>query len=179
MIETPRLETPRLILRGLDPEADFEAYAAMLADPETARFIGGVADRAQAWRGMALVIGHWAIRGYGMFAVEERASGRFVGRVGPWYPGEWPGREIGWTIVRDCWGQGYAVEAAGAAMDWALDSLGWERPIHVIQAENLASVRVAEKLGARLLERIDSLPGFGTAADIWGQSAADWRARPR
>ena len=179
MFDIPRLETPRLILRALDPEADWDGYAAMLADSETARFIGGVQSRAQAWRSIATMIGHWAIRGYGMFAVEERASGRFVGRVGPWYPGEWPGYEVGWTIIRDCWGQGYAVEAAAAAMDHAFDRLGWNQVIHIVQPENRPSVRVAEKLGSRLFDRIDSLPGFGVAADIWGQSAADWRARPR
>lgn len=177
MIDAPRLETDRLILRTIDPDRDFEPWAAMMADEETARFIGGVQPRAGAWRQMCSVLGHWQVRGYGFFTVEEKASGAFVGRMGPWFPEGWPAEEVGWTIVRDAWGRGYAGEAAAACLDWVFDALGWQAVVHLIDSENRASQRVAEKLGSRKQGYIDDVPPFGIGADIWGQSAADWRAR--
>jgi RimJ/RimL family protein N-acetyltransferase len=96
-----RIETERLILREIDPVRDFESWAKTLADERTVRYLDGkVLDRALAWRNMAAIIGHWEIRGYGFFSVEEKATGEWVGRVGPWYPEGWPEPEIGWTIRR-------------------------------------------------------------------------------
>ena len=92
-----------------------------------------------------------------MFSVIERESGRWVGRLGPWQPEGWPGPEIGWAIVRDCWGKGYAVEGAIAASDWAFDTLGWPNMIHSISPANLPSQRVAQKLGSRNLGRLRRL----------------------
>ena len=152
-VEIPRLETPRLILRALDP-GDFEAFAAMMADPDVARYLtldGKPQDRADAWRSFAFIAGHWQMRGFGMWAVEEKTTGRFVGRIGPNYPEGWPDREIGWTIAREFWGKGYASEAARAAMDYAFDTLGWRRAISLIHPDNARSVAVAQRLGERRL----------------------------
>ena len=136
-----RLHTERLILREIDPDRDFESWAKTMADERVVRFIGGeVLDRAQAWRNMAAVIGHWQIRGYGFFSVESRQSGEWVGRVGPWYPEGWPEPEIGWTISPDHWGKDYATEAARASLDYAFDALGWTRAVHVILTGNEASI---------------------------------------
>lgn len=179
MTDAPRLETPRLILRAIDVERDFEPWAAMMADAETARFIGGVQERAAAWRGMCTIVGHWQVRGYGFFAVEEKATGAFVGRIGPWYPEGWPAREVGWTIRREFWGKGYAREAATATIDWAFDHLGWESVIHTIDPANAPSIALATRLGSPKIGHIDRLPPFDFAADIYGQSAAAWRARGR
>ena len=179
MTDAPRLETERLILRGVDAERDFEPLATLLADEETARFIGGVQERATAWRSMCALIGHWRVRGYGFFAVEEKASGAFIGRVGPWFPEGWPAPEVGWTLSRDHWGKGYALEAASASLDWAFDHLAWTEVIHVIDAENRNSQRVAEKLGSRRVGGVENLRPFGMSPDIWGQSAAEWRAARR
>jgi RimJ/RimL family protein N-acetyltransferase len=177
MSPDPRLETERLILRPLDGARDFEPLAAMMADEQTARFIGGVQERAAAWRSMCAIIGHWQVRGYGFFAVEDKATGEFLGRVGPWYPEGWPAPEVGWTIRRDAWGKGYASEAATAAIDWAFDHLKWSAVIHVIEPANTPSIGVAIRLGSVRTGHIDRLPPFGFAADLYGQSAADWRAR--
>ena len=155
-----RLETDRLILRNIDPERDFEPWAAMMADEQTVRFIGGmVMDRAAAWRHMAAVIGHWTIRGYGFFSVEHRDTGEWLGRVGPWYPEGWPAPEVGWSIARQHWGNGYASEAGRAAVDFAFEVLGWDRVIHAIVAGNEQSAAVARKLGSVLVETRRGLAG--------------------
>jgi RimJ/RimL family protein N-acetyltransferase len=143
----PRLETERLLLREYR-ESDFDAYAAILADPEVMRTLtGSPQPRWEAWRSFAMHVGHWVLRGYGMWSVEEKATGRFVGRVGLYYPEGWPGREVGWTIARECWGRGYAPEAGRAALRYAFDVLGWDRIISVIRPDNSNSIAVARKLG--------------------------------
>ena len=101
-----------------------------MQDAETCRFIGGQQPRALAWRGFLTMVGAWHIQGFAMFSVLEKATGAWVGRVGPWQPDGWPGPEVGYTIVRAAWGKGYAPEAAAAAMDWAFDHLGWTEVIH-------------------------------------------------
>lgn len=172
----PTLETPRLILRP--PEAgDFDAWAAFAADPEAARFVGGQLSRSMAWRSMCVMTGAWTVNGFSNFSVVEKASRRWIGRVGPWAPEGWPGLEVGWGLARDAWGKGYAVEAATAAMDWVVDVLGWDEIVHAIHPENIRSQRVAERLGSRHL-RVDVLPDpFNDSVHIWGQSRTEWIAR--
>ena len=109
-----RIETPRLLLR-LPTAADLDPWAAMMADEETAKFIGGTMARSASWRGLMTMIGAWHAYGFSMFSVVEKASGRWVGRLGPWMPDDWPGTEVGWAIVRECWGRGYATEGAIAS----------------------------------------------------------------
>jgi RimJ/RimL family protein N-acetyltransferase len=121
----------------------------MAADPEVMRYIGGVLDRAQSWRQMALHAGHWALRGYGNWAVERKSDGVLLGRCGLWNPEGWPGVEIGWKFARHAWGQGYATEAARAAVAWAWTVLNAPRLISVIHPDNASSMRVAERLGLR------------------------------
>src|ERR1700754_2093778 len=146
----PILETERLILRAPQPE-DFEAWAAFAADEETMRHIGGVQARSVAWRGICSVAGAWTIQGYSMFSVIEKATGRWIGRLGPWQPADWPGAEVGWGIVRDSWGKGSATEGASAAIDYVFDCLGWPDMIHCIEPENVNSQNVAKRLGSTLL----------------------------
>ncbi|HEX6376831.1 MAG TPA: GNAT family N-acetyltransferase [Allosphingosinicella sp.] len=173
----PTLETARLILRPPQAE-DLDGLAEMMTDEETARFVGGVLERSGAWRQLASVAGSWALMGYGMFSVVEKDSGRWVGRLGPWQPADWPGPEVGWGLTRTAWGRGYATEGAAAAIDWAFDSLGWDRVIHCIAADNIASARVAERLGSTLLGSAYLPPPYdGEPVDIWGQSREEWRAR--
>ncbi len=173
----PTLETERLILRPTARE-DFEPWAAMMADEEVARFIGGLQPRATAWRGFMAMAGAWTLDGFAMFSVIEKASGRWIGRIGPWCPDGWPGTEVGWSLVRDAWGKGYAVEASAAAIDWAFDVLGWTEVIHTILPENIPSQRVAERLGStyrgptRLPPPLD-----GFDARMWGQTREQWRTR--
>jgi RimJ/RimL family protein N-acetyltransferase len=171
----PTLETSRLILRP--PTADdFEPWAAAEGDAETMRYLGGARNRFLAWRGFMAVAGSWAINGYSMFSVIEKASGRWVGRLGPWRPEGWPGTEVGWAILRDAWGRGYATEGATAAMDWVVDHLGWTEVVHSIDPANAASQAVARRLGSSILRR-QRLPAplDREELDIWGQTAQAWR----
>jgi RimJ/RimL family protein N-acetyltransferase len=172
-----RIETARLILRPprLD---DLEAWTEMMSDEPTARFIGGAAPRSICWRQLMTLMGSWHAMGFGMFSVIEKQSGRWIGRLGPWQPEEWPGPEIGWAIVRDYWGRGYAVEGAVASTNWAFDTLGWTKIIHSIAPDNLASQRVAQKLGSRNLGPGQlPAPFVHDRVDIWGQTLDDWRRR--
>jgi RimJ/RimL family protein N-acetyltransferase len=172
----PTIETERLILRPVAAE-DFEPMAAMHADERVMQFLGGVQPRSVAWRSFLGMAGAWTLQGFGMFSVMGRDTGAWLGRVGPLYPEGWPGTEVGWALIRSAWGKGYAVEAATAAMDFAVETLGWTDVIHCIADENSASQRVAQRLGSSLLG-VTRLPS-PTDEDIgmWGQSAAQWRAR--
>jgi RimJ/RimL family protein N-acetyltransferase len=172
-----QLETPRLLLRPTRRE-DFEPWAAFMADPESARFVGGVQPRSVAWRGFLTMVGAWHVQGFAMFSVIEKTSRRWIGRIGPWQPEGWPGREIGWGVVRDRWGQGYATEAATATIDWAFAELGWTDVIHTIDVDNVSSQAVARKLGSRNRGR-GRLPApySDLAIDVWGQAKAEWLGR--
>lgn len=175
---TVMLETERLILRP-PVAADLDAWAAFMADAEAQRHLGGAQERPIAWRSLCVMAGAWAIDGFAMFSVIEKASGHWIGRLGPWYPAGWPGREVGWALVRDAWGKGYATEGATAAIDWAFDHLGWDDVIHCIVPENVNSQKVARRLGSRWLRR-DRLPApIDIDTELWGQSREDWRARRR
>ena len=143
---TPALETERLILRK-PVAADFDAEAEFMAS-ERSRFVGGPMSREMAWRAFATLLGHWDLRGYGFFAVEDKATGAFVGRVGPWYPEGWPEPEIGWSLGAASEGRGVAREAAEAARRYVYDDLGWSTAISLIAPENGRSIALAERLGA-------------------------------
>lgn len=170
-----QIETERLILRDIDPERDFESWARTMGDERTVHYTEGrVLDRVRSWRHMAATMGHWQIRGYGFFSVEEKSSGEWVGRVGPFFPEGWPAPEIGWTISPDYWGKGYATEAAFAALDYVFNTLGWTRVIHVILQGNERSIAVAERIGSRLLGTQQGLPGVtDEEVLIYGQDAPD------
>lgn len=173
-IRSLRLETPRLVLRPTSLE-DFEAWAEFMADRESAQFIGGWQPRNTAWRSFMTNAGAWSLQRFAMFSVIEKSTGRWVGRVGPWMPDGWPGTEIGWGIVRDACGRGYATEAAVAAIDWSLAALGWREVIHVIDHGNVASQAVARKLGSRNRGRGRLPAPYDEAVvDIWGQTADEW-----
>lgn len=98
---------------------------------------------------MAMLAGHWLLRGFGSWAVEERATGELAGRLGLHYPEGWPDRELGWALARRFWGRGYALEGCRASLAHAFDDLGWERAISLIHPENLRSKRLAARLGMR------------------------------
>jgi RimJ/RimL family protein N-acetyltransferase len=145
----PLLRTDRLLLRGFEAR-DFDAYAAMMADPDVTRYLAGgrPLTRADAWRQMAMFAGHWVLREFGVWAVEEQRTGAFIGRIGCFEPEGWPGFELAYTLARGAWGQGYAREAAAAALAYARDTLGRSEVIIVIRPGNAGSIRVATSLGA-------------------------------
>jgi RimJ/RimL family protein N-acetyltransferase len=146
-VDIPVLETERLRLRAWREE-DLEPYARFCANEATARFVGGPCSRGDAWRRIAMLVGHWAIRGYGNWALEDKTSRQFVGYSGLWNPEGWPEPEISWGLVQDFHGRGYATEAARRARDFAYRELGWSTAVSYIAPENTASIRVAKRLGA-------------------------------
>ncbi len=170
----PFIETRRLKLR-MWQESDIAPNTAMLADPASGRFITAdgkpVTDEFVGWRNAAVMAGHWALHGFGYFVVEEKSTGRFAGRVGPWFPPGWPGFEVGWGIARDFRGKGYAVEATRAALNWVFATFEIDRVIHCIDRENLPSQAVARRLGAVTEHEIDL---FGHVADLWVTSRDTW-----
>jgi len=142
------------------------------------RHLGGVQRLPVAWRGFMTVAGAWAMQGCSMFSVIEKASGRWVGRLGPWVPAQWPGTEIGWGLAREVWGRGYATEGATAAIDWAFDTLGWSEVVHCIAPANAASLNVARRLGSSFLRQARlPAPYDAEEVEIWGQTREVWRAR--
>ena len=175
----PTIETARLILRPPSGE-DFEPFAAFMANPDTANFIGGVMARSVAWRTLSTFAGGWMINGYSMFSWIEKDTGRWIGRGGPWQPAEWPGPEVGWGVIAEAQGKGYAQEAARAAIDWAFDHLGWTDVIHCIDPKNAPSIGVAKALGSSVTRSGVVAPAPMVATwDIYGQTREQWRARAR
>ncbi|HPE48658.1 MAG TPA: GNAT family N-acetyltransferase [Hyphomonas sp.] len=173
----PTLETERLILRPPKAE-DFPFMCEMMADAETARFIGGVMEPSAVWRSLCVLTGAWTIRGYSMFSVIEKSTGNWIGRLGPWQPEGWPGTEIAYGLTKGAQGRGYAREGVSAAIDYAVDILGWDEVIHCIDPLNAPSIRLAESLGARKLREAQAPAPFAEIRwDVYGQSADDWRAR--
>lgn len=171
------IETDRLILRPTQPE-DFDGWAALMADEENSRHIGGPMPRAMAWRGFLTMAGAWAMQGFAMFSVIEKSTGLWIGRMGPWFPEGWPGHEIGWGLSRHAWSKGYAVEGATACMDFAFDQLGWDDVIHSIEPSNEPSKAVARRLGSRL-RGAGQLPApfEHIPVELWGQTRDEWKRR--
>ncbi len=158
--DVPELPTDRLRLRAYR-ESDLSAFAEMMADPDVARYLAsGTLSRADAWRQLALFIGHWVLRGYGLWAVEEVATGRFIGRIGCWYPEGWPALEVGYGLARHAWGHGYAREAAAAALTYAREVIKPPEIVSIIRPDNRRSIRVAESLGATAGETIEFAGGL-------------------
>lgn len=145
------VETPRLLLR-LPEASDVHTMMEIHQDPDVIRYLGsGVpGDIAVAWRTVAMMIGHWHMRGYGPWIITRKADGEILGRAGLWHVEGGPGMEIGWMLRRSAWGQGIATEAARAALSWAWEHVETDHIIGVIHATNASSIRIAEKLGLRL-----------------------------
>jgi len=154
------VDTPRLWLRPLQA-SDAEPLLEIHQDPEAARYVlqgttaGGI---THAWRIVAMLIGHWHLRGYGQWAVVEKASGEVIGRVGLWHPAGAPAIALGWIIRRARWGNGFATEAALAALTWTWEHVAADHIVSVIQPDNAASIRVAQTIGERF-ERHDVVNG--------------------
>ncbi|MEM7171914.1 MAG: GNAT family N-acetyltransferase [Pseudomonadota bacterium] len=156
----PNIESKRLIFREFQEARDFEAYAKFYATDQT-KYYGGPLDRALAWRAAAAMMGHWIIRGFGTWAVEEKATGDFCGMIGLWHPEGWPEREITWSVVPEKQGKGIAYEGALRVRQYAYENLGWDVCHSCILEGNAASINLAEKLGATL-ERKKVNPDRGT-----------------
>jgi RimJ/RimL family protein N-acetyltransferase len=174
-VTIPTLETERLLLRPVR-EADVEPLYAMMQDPDVMQYIGErrIPTLQEVWRWVAGWIGHWAWRGYGQWAVEERSSGELIGRVGILNPVEWPGPEVAYMLGKPWWGRGYATEAAGAAMDWGFETTGFDRLISLIDPANVASIAVATHLGETPRGEVEL---WGNQVLIYAIDRAAWEAR--
>ncbi len=160
------LETDRLIMR-MWREDDFERHAEICSDPAVMRFLGEgkSLDRMEAWQHMARLVGHWHLRGYGHWAVEEKSSGTLIGRIGFYNPEGWPGFELGWILARDCWGKGYATEGARRALRYAFEEMRRHHVISLIDPQNTASIKVAERLGEMAEGKVEV---FGKEVTVYG-----------
>ncbi len=148
-LDIPSIETERLLLRAFTAE-DVAPLAAIHGDARTMVYLGGVTDDTLlgAYDKILAYLGHWALNGFGRWAVVEKSSGRMVGRTGFLdAPDDWPGCELGWTFARDQWGKGYATEAAIAARDFGFERLGMTRIFSMIHPDNTPSQGVARRLG--------------------------------
>lgn len=172
-----RIETEHLLLRP-PREGDFDGFARLMGDDATARFIGGAQPRSIAWRSFLTLAGAWMVQGFGMFSVIEKTSDRWLGRIGPWHPEGWPGTEVGWGMLAEAQGRGYATEAARASIDYAFEQLGWREVVHIIHPDNRPSMRVAERVGSREWRPCRmSAPYADEPAQLWGQTREQWLAR--
>lgn len=156
IVEIPELTTDRLRLRAFQA-ADVEAYVAMMADPEVTRYLGEgrPMSRVEAWRQLAMFAGHWVLKGYGIWAVEERATGQFIGRIGCHDPEGFPAFEVAYTLARPGWGHGYAREGAAAALEYARSVLRHPAITSIIRPDNRRSIRVAVSLGGIQSETVE------------------------
>ena len=169
----PTLKGDGFVLRAFR-EDDVPALSAMHGDPEVMRYLrpnGEVEPHLrQAWDYIAMQMGHWLLKGYGKWAMADAATDELIGRVGYFDPPyEWPGLELGWTLSRRVWGKGYATEAARLALDWGFETLAGDQIISAINPANMASIRVAERLGMRHV-RDDQLNG--TPCRIYAKARA-------
>ncbi|MDT9001801.1 GNAT family N-acetyltransferase [Paucibacter sp. APW11] len=155
----PRFRSERLQLRPFEAQ-DFDGLAAFFAHPVSATY-GGPCGRDEAWRKFAAYLGHWALRGYGPWALERLSDGAFIGLAGLWFPEGWLEPEITWALHPDAHGQGYATEAARRALQAAYEHFGWTTAISVVAAGNSASAAVAQRLGATLERTIPFRGGEG------------------
>ncbi|MEL7474863.1 MAG: GNAT family N-acetyltransferase [Cyanobacteria bacterium J06555_12] len=147
-MDIPTIETERLRLRGWREE-DLSAYAQLNSNQEFMKYIGaGIPlTREESWKSMACLTGHWHLKGYGLWVVELKDTSQFIGRVGLYNPEGWPTVEIGWGLSPEHWGQGFAIEAATAALHWAFSELEVSSLISIIHPENAASIKIARRLG--------------------------------
>lgn len=166
------LETDRLFLCQVDIDRDLDAFTEFMSDPESVRYIGNrTMDRVTCWRYLAMVMGHWKVRGFGFMSVIEKETGAWVGRVGPWFPLGWPQPEIGWAIHPAHLRKGYGAEAARACLDFAFDDLGWDDVIHVIVEGNAPSIALAKTIGSTLRGDLPGIPGVtDERCLVYGQS---------
>jgi len=142
----PVIETQRLVLRGPEPE-DYPNFKATFASYRS-RFMGGPLNAYETWMLYAAEIGHWNIRGFGMWMIHDKNTDETYGMAGGWFPAKWPEREIAWIIWPDKAGKGYALEATHAARNYFYKELGWDSAVSYLDPKNLDSIRLAERLGA-------------------------------
>lgn len=148
----PTLSTRRLHLRA--PQArDLDAYAAFYADADASGWYGGPLRRDEAWRQLAQEVGHWHLRGFGVWTLVRKDDGRVIGATGLHHPEGWPRHELTWWLVPHSRGAGYAAEASEAVIAFAINTLGWPAVETHILDGNIAAHRLARRLGGEVIAR--------------------------
>ncbi|TJZ90776.1 GNAT family N-acetyltransferase [Paracoccus gahaiensis] len=170
---TPILTTDRLTLRA--PQGSDWPHWRSFHHSDRARFIGGGADQktGTSWRAFGHVIGHWAMRGFGMFVFTLKGDDTPLGMTGPWFPEGWPEGELGWTAWSGAAeGRGLVAEAARAARGHAFATLGWTTAVSYIHPDNARSIALAERLGA-IRDRLAPQPEFDTPCVVYRHPAPE------
>ena len=180
MTTCPTLETERLILRPFR-EDDLASYFTMMKTPELRESlrIPDERGRSEAWLEMAWWLGQWELRGTGNWALQDKASGIFIGRAGLHNPErhDWPGVEVGWALHPDWWGLGYATEAGEESIRYGFEELGQDRLYSTILLDNHRSQTVAQRLGFVLIDT-KVLSHYPTEPHgIWMLDRGSWIAK--
>lgn len=151
-----RLETKRLILRMFKDDKDWQELHKYYSDEDCTKYTTGrFLTESESWRAIAGMIGHWHLRGYGPYAIEEKSSGNILGLVGLWYPNDWPEPEIKWGLIRQYWGQGFASEAARAVQKTASKYIPDLSPISLIHSKNDMSINLAVAMKAEFEKTVE------------------------
>jgi len=150
------LESTRLLFRQWK-NSDFPKYAEFYSDEKNAKYVGGKKDKDTAWRSMAQLVGHWHLKGFGYWAVEEKTTGSFVGCVGLWQSPGWPELELGYWLTEEFQGKAFAYEAAQVCKECARDKLKAKSLVSYIAPDNKPSIGLAKKLGATYEKTIELL----------------------
>ncbi|MEL6872940.1 MAG: GNAT family N-acetyltransferase [Pseudomonadota bacterium] len=166
-VDIPTLETDRLRLRAWSL-ADADHLAPVFTKEAGGELIGGTEGYYRAWRVISMEVGHWALRGFGVWALEAKDDGRFIGFCGPWFPGDFPEPDLGWALRVEERGKGFATEAATAARDYLYSERAFAPLVSIIAPENAGSVGVAKRLGCT---RESSFSILGKTVDLWRHPA--------
>ena len=163
------IETERLLIRPFAPGSDSGEMADVYCDPDVMRFVpgGALADEEAVRKMLERYVRAQAERGFSSWALVERRAGRLVGDVGFGIFQPTGDVELGYALARDCWGRGYATEAARACLTAALTHLDAPRIIAVVDLENEASLRVLERIG---MTRIESIEAHGRPHALFASS---------
>ncbi|MCK9895192.1 GNAT family N-acetyltransferase [Frankia sp. AgB32] len=171
--EIPTVLTSRLILRGWRP-ADLSPYAAMNADPETMRYLNGPFGQVGTERLVTHLLGMWMLHGHGMWAVEERGTGEFLGRAGSYAAEGWPGIDVAVSIRRDRWGHGLGTEAIRASLEFGFERLPVAELITTTHRDNVGMNAIARRLGMTFRGVADVGPW--RASNVYAISREQWQA---
>lgn len=150
-----QLETERLLLRQFKDSDWSDLHHYYSSEQATKYTVRRVFSEGDTWRAMSSMLGHWVLRGYGPYALEEKETGKVIGISGFWYPNDWPEPEIKWALCPEYWGQGYASEAAKAVQQVGREYLPETPLISFIHSENMASIALAKAVGAVLEEEVN------------------------
>ena len=146
--------TENLLLRPWTA-GDFEFYASFFSDESTAQYYGGAMSRSQSWRHLASVIGHWDLRGFGVWAVERSANHELIGCAGYWEPDGWPATELAFWFLKEAYESRLAMEAVQAVRNRSTDYPDISRIVSYITPENVQARELIEEAGGTLVDKID------------------------